>query len=92
MKQSRYEKFKKEIEYILRKSPKTIHEIYKLIKEKFPSDCDDSEPCIHKGHFYQYGEWKHQVRNALQGLQKNKSVEYSKPNKAWQHKQSTHSD
>lgn len=86
MKQStRYEKFKKEIEYSLRKSPMTIHEIYAIIKEKFPADCDDNEPCIHKGHFYQNGEWKHQIRNALQGLKKDGSVEYSARSQIWVH-------
>ncbi|MBN1470198.1 MAG: hypothetical protein JW925_00330 [Syntrophaceae bacterium] len=72
--ETRYIKFKKEVEILLKKSPLNIQAIYVEIQKKYPNECDDSESCEHKGHFYQYGEWKHLVRNALQGLKKEKIV------------------
>jgi hypothetical protein len=73
---TRYQNFKKEVEYELRNGPLNIQEIYKRIQRKYPTDCDDEEPCEHKGHFYQYGEWKHLVRDTLQRLQKEHVVCY----------------
>jgi hypothetical protein len=83
---TRYQKFKKEVEYKLRNGPLNIQEIYKRIQRKYPTDCDDKEPCEHKGNFYQYGEWKHLVRSALQGLQKEHVVRYDSKNDKWVHR------
>lgn len=71
---TKYIIFKKELEILLNKSPLDIQTIYVEIQKKYPKECDDREPCEHKGHFYQYGEWKHVLRNALQGLKKEKIV------------------
>ncbi len=67
---TRYLRFKKALEARLGTRSMDIYEIYQIVKDAYPRDCDDSEPCIHKGHFYQNGEWRHDVRNALQGLKK----------------------
>ncbi len=84
MKQTtRYQKFKKALETGLDHSSMNIHEIYKTIKDSYPRDCDDNEPCIHKGHFYQDGEWRHEVRNVLQGLKKDGLVKYNAIKHVW---------
>ena len=45
-----------------------LQEYDKRVKTKFLSDCDDREKCIHQEVFYQYGEWKHLVRSAIEHL------------------------
>ena len=82
---TRYQKIKKEVEFELKNTPLNIQEIYKRIKIKYPTDCDDKEPCEHNGHFYQYGEWKHLVRDALQGLKKEHVVRYDSGDDKWVH-------
>ncbi len=83
--ETRYIIFKNEVEILLKKSPRNIQAIYSEIQKKYPNECDDREPCEHKGHFYQYGEWKHIVRNALQGLKKEKMVVYDPVKVIWVH-------
>ena len=61
-----------------------LHEIYDEIKTTFPSDCDDEEPCIHKGRLSQYGEWKHLVRSALEQLKKKHIVSYNRIDRKYQ--------
>ena len=82
---TRYLKFKNEIEFQLRNRPMNIHDIYRVIQSRYPSDCDDKEPCEHKGHFYQHGEWKHLVRDALKGLKKDRLVKYHAGKDIWKH-------
>ena len=82
---TRYIIFKNEVEILLKKSPLNIQAIYIEIQKKYPNECDDREPCEHKGHFYQYGEWKHLVRNALQGLRKEKMVVHDPVKDLWVH-------
>jgi hypothetical protein len=83
---TRYQIFKDEVEILLKKTPMNIRAIYIKIQNKYPNECDDGEPCKHKGRFYQYGEWKHIVRNALQGLKKDKIVVYESKKNIWVHK------
>lgn len=83
--ETRYIKFKNELEILLKKAPLDIQTIYVEVRKKYPKECDDTEPCEHKGHFYQDGEWKHVVRNALQGLKKEKMVVYDSLNSMWAH-------
>jgi hypothetical protein len=83
--ETRYQNFKNEIEFQLRSGGMNIQDIYRVIQLKYPSDCDDREPCEHKGHFYQYGEWKHLVRSALQKLKKDRLVKYHTGNDIWIH-------
>jgi len=60
-----------------------LHQIYDRIRVKFPSDCNDEEPCIHGGVFYQHGEWKHLVRSALEQLKREHTVSYSKADRKY---------
>lgn len=83
--ETRYIMFKNELEVLLKKSSMNIQTIYSKIQKKYPNECDDTEPCEHKGHFYQHGEWKHLVRNALQGLKKEKMVVYDSLKGIWVH-------
>ncbi len=83
--ETRYVKFKNEVEILLKESPMNIQAIYIEIQKLYPNECDDKEPCEHKGHLYQYGEWKHIVRNALQGLKKEKTVVYDPVKTLWFH-------
>jgi hypothetical protein len=45
-----------------------LHDIYRSVKLAAEDECDDSEPCEHKGHTYVGPEWWHDVRWALQDL------------------------
>ncbi len=85
-KETRYQIFKNEAEILLKKSPMNIRTIYIEIQKKYPTECNNREPCEHKGHFYQYGGWKHQVRDALQGLKKGEMVVYDSAKRMWVHK------
>ena len=40
--ETRYIKFKKELEILLKKSPLNIQAIYVEIQKKYPNECDDS--------------------------------------------------
>jgi hypothetical protein len=82
---SRYQNFKRSIEYMLRNEQMTVEQIYNNIRKTHSEDCDDEEPCKHKGKFYQYGEWKHLVRGALQGLKKQGTVGYNFNSRTWIH-------
>ena len=81
--ETRYQKFLMYIPTILSESPMDLQEIYDRIRNKFPSDCNDAEPCIHEGHFYQHGEWKHLVRAALEQLRKQGRVSYSRADRIY---------
>lgn len=81
--ETRYQKFLMYIPTILSDSPIDLQEIYDTIRNEFPSDCNDAEPCIHEGHFYQHGEWKHLVRAALEQLRKQRRVFYNKANRTY---------
>jgi hypothetical protein len=81
--ETRYKKFLMYIPTILSESTMDLQEIYDAIKNEFPSDCNDAEPCIHEGHFYQHGEWKHLVRAALEQLRKQLRVTYSRADRTY---------
>lgn len=81
---SRYRKFKRYIPIILDESPMKMQQIYDKIRARFPSDCDDSEKCIHKGVVKKQSEWKHITRDAIGQLLREKTVNYNKLNKTYQ--------
>jgi hypothetical protein len=79
----RYVKFKGSIENMLRDGQMPINQIYEKIKVAYGDDCDDTERCEHAGIFYQYGEWKHLVRDALQALKRQGIVTYDSASRTW---------
>ncbi|GAB4118126.1 MAG: hypothetical protein Kow00103_15250 [Candidatus Caldatribacteriota bacterium] len=81
--ETRRQKFKREVVTLLNRGPMNIKDIYEAIQKKYPNDCDGREPCEHNGHFYQFGEWKHIVRDPLQGWKKVKKVIYDSEKDNW---------
>jgi len=81
--ETRYQRFLMYIPTILSESAMDLQEIYDRIRTKFASDCDDAEPCIHEGHFYQHGEWKHLARSALEQLKKQQRVSYNRADRRY---------
>ena len=82
--ETRYKKFLAYIPEILSESPMDLQQIYDKIKARFPLDCNDKELCIHKEVFYQYGEWKHLVRTALEHLKREHAVLFNKADGKYQ--------
>lgn len=80
---TRYQNFKRTLEARLSRSGMSVYDIYDIINHAHPRDCDENEPCVHRGHHYQNGEWRHIVRNVLQGLKKEGVVIYDLKNRLW---------
>lgn len=76
--ETRYKRFLEYIPEVLSEAPVDLQHIYNGIKAKFPSDCNDKELCVHQEVFYQYGEWKHLVRTALEHLKKEGTILFDK--------------
>jgi len=63
--------FIEEILKALRKNPKTTIQLYKIIKQKCPKYCDDSEICTcYTITPSRQPEWKHRVRCVQNSMQK----------------------
>lgn len=81
--QTLFQKFSLEILRIVGEKPTKTREILKIIKERYPKECDDTIRCIHKGIDYGRPEWEHILRSAQQALKRKGLTELDKKTKQW---------
>lgn len=77
-------RFREEILKALQDGPKTTPQLYKILKQRCPEYCDDSERCTHyKLTGTRQPEWKHRVRGIQNAMQKEFLIYLDKENGVW---------